>query len=318
MKPVALDLFCCGGGSTTGLQRAGFRVVGVDWKRQKSYRGDDFLERDLSAEAAVRAVIDEVHPDFISASPPCQQFSTATPTKNRMDHPNLIPSTRAAIIASGIPGWIENVHGAPLHNALRLCGTMFHATWGIKRHRYFECIGWYALEPEHRWCMYGPTEDVTWTDPLGVMATTVGSAERRDVESLHDGSEGSNSRASRVRRATTGVYGFVDAPGSERERRSVVSVVSVNGDNGSRGRGPRKKRSVVSLNNGDTVPPAFQHDRGHPKAVAHIGQNRPGPQCIRWRTALGWIDGPKNRYALAQAVPPAYAEFLGRSFLESR
>lgn len=346
-EPTALDLFCCAGGSTTGLQRAGFRVVGVDVKRHKAYRGDDFLLRDLSTEAAVRGVIDEVRPDFISSSPPCQQFSTATPTRNRMDHPNLIPSTRAAIVASGVPGWIENVHGAPLHNSIRLCGTMFHATYGIKRHRFFELVGWYALEPEHRWCVYGPPEDVTWTDPLGVTGTTAGSAarrvavavavaghgppdaaqsreyrERRAVESIHDGSMMTNSRAALVRRKTTGVYGFVDAPDSQRaaERRSVVSV---NGDNGSRGRGPREKRTrdgskimaEPDARRRETVMLSVHQGEGPGQ---YVGQNRPGPECIRWRTAMGWIDGPKDRFGLAQAVPPAYAEWLARTFLAGR
>ncbi len=45
------------------------------------------------------------------------------------------------------------------------------------------------------------------------------------------------------------------------------------------------------------------------------GQNRPGPECVRWREALGWLDGPKDRYSLAQAVPPAYAAWLGYAFL---
>ena len=34
MKPRALDLFCCAGGATRGLQEAGFHVTGVDIKPQ--------------------------------------------------------------------------------------------------------------------------------------------------------------------------------------------------------------------------------------------------------------------------------------------
>ena len=49
-----------------------------------------------------------------------------------------------------------------------------------------------------------------------------------------------------------------------------------------------------------------------------LGQNRPGPEAIQWRTAMGWIDGPKSRYCLAQAVPPAYAEWVARAFLAAR
>lgn len=248
-KPLALDLYSCGGGSTTGLQRAGFRVVGADHKRQKEYRGDDFLERDLSTAEAIRAVIDEVRPDFISSSPPCQAFSAATPTRSRGNHANLIPACREAITASGIPGWIENVSGAPLHHAIRLCGVMFPDTQALRRHRYFELLGWFAMEPEHVGCAFRP-------------------------------------------------------------------VITVAGDgSGNRGRGPRernasekgvRRRAMTIAGNG-----------GHGPGQTH-GQNNAGKDAIRWRTAMGWVDGPRSRYCLRQAVPPAYAEWLARRFLETR
>lgn len=248
---LALDLFCCGGGSTTGLQRAGFRVVGADHVRQKEYRGDDFLERDLSTADAIRAVIDEVRPDFISSSPPCQAFSAATPTRSRGNHANLIPACREAITGSGIPGWIENVSGAPLHHAIRLCGSMFEDTKALRRHRYFELVGWFAFEPSHEACTFD--------------ATTI---------------QGHGA-------------------GGEAYKRM-------------------RSRRIVVLNNGGNVPPALAGTRSDPRAKAYLEKNSPGPESIRWRTAMGWLDGPRSRYCLAQAVPPAYAEWLGRAFLATR
>jgi len=249
---LALDLFCCGGGSTTGLQRAGFRVVGADHVRQKEYRGDDFLERDLSTAEAIRAVIDEVRPDFISSSPPCQAFSVVTPAANRHQHADLLPSTRAALVASGLPAWIENVSGAPLHHALRLCGSMFPGTQAIQRHRYFELIGWFTLEPAHDACTFLP-----------------------------DGRP----------RETTQVFGH-GAPGRMYRKRVTVAGRGANGGN------PLKCSPE--------------------KYAETLARNNAGPECINWRTAMGWLDGPRSRYCLAQAVPPAYAEWLARRFLETR
>ena len=290
--PLALDLMCCGGGSSEGLRRAGFRVIGVDHKRQKEYP-HDFLLRDLSTADAIRAVIDEVRPDFVSSSPPCQQFSSATPTHAKKNHPNLLPACREAITSSGIPGWIENVAGAPLHHPIMLCGSMFAETKRLRRHRFFDLLGWFTLEPAHEHCTFAPEGVYGDGRPTSTVKRAIA---RRAIESVHNGSPGTNTRK-RIRRETTTVQGH--GAGGEAYKRM-------------------RSRVVVSINDGNTVPPAFQHDRGNPIAVAFLEKNSAGPECIRWREAMGWLDGPKNRYCLAQAVPPAYAEWLGRAFLASR
>jgi DNA (cytosine-5)-methyltransferase 1 len=142
-KLRALDLFCCAGGATKGLQRAGFHVTGVDIKPQPRYCGDDFHQAD-----ALTYPLDGF--DFIWASPPCQKFSiTAKLHKNkphRKDHPDLIEPVRQRLLDSGLPYVIENVEGAPLFDALCLCGTMFGLR--VYRHRLFEA-NFFLMVPGH-------------------------------------------------------------------------------------------------------------------------------------------------------------------------
>lgn len=129
-RPRALDLFCGAGGATKGLQRAGFHVTGIDIKPQPRYCGDAFIQAD-----ALAPPVDLRDFDFIWASPPCQAHSK-TRAIHGNDYPDLIPATRALLVATGVPWVIENVPGAPLLHPIRLCGTMF----GLKviRHRDFE------------------------------------------------------------------------------------------------------------------------------------------------------------------------------------
>jgi DNA (cytosine-5)-methyltransferase 1 len=130
-KPLLLDAFCKAGGSSMGYYRAGFEVVGVDIEPQKSYPFE-FHQSD-----AIEFVLKYGKKfDVIAASPPCQVYSVTSPLSSG-NHPDLVDSTRNAMIKSGKSYIIENVPGAPLINPIMLCGTMF----GLKviRHRLFEC-----------------------------------------------------------------------------------------------------------------------------------------------------------------------------------
>lgn len=137
MKLRALDLFCCAGGASMGLHRAGFDVVGVDIRPQPHYpfefHQDDALEYSLDGF------------DFIWASPPCQAHTLAQRIRQN-DHPDLIDPIRERLTASGAPYCIENVVGAPLVDPIELCGAMF----GIRtyRHRLFEC-SFAVVQPDH-------------------------------------------------------------------------------------------------------------------------------------------------------------------------
>ncbi len=142
--PRLLDLFCKAGGAAKGYQRAGFYVVGVDIEPQPRYAGDEFIQAD--ALTFNLKGFDAVH-----ASPPCQAF---TAYKRRPGHVaerlNLIPAIRERLRAWRVPYVIENVHGAPLINAVRFCGSSFGLN--VRRHRYFESNCQIAAPPcNHGW-----------------------------------------------------------------------------------------------------------------------------------------------------------------------
>lgn len=126
-----LDLYCGGGGCSVGYHRAGFdEIVGVDIARQPHYPFT-FVQAD-----AIEYVLEHGYEfDMIHASPPCQLYSVTASLSNG-NHPDLIDKTRDALRRVGKPYVIENVPGAPLVDAIVLCGTMFGLR--VLRHRLFE------------------------------------------------------------------------------------------------------------------------------------------------------------------------------------
>lgn len=170
MRPRALDLFCCGGGVSEGLRRAGFEVVGVDLvDHSRVYRRGPgrlclenpatFVQADALTfmEAVIRG--EHGHFDFIWASPPCQAHSSLRHLHQGKAYPDLIPQTRELLQRWGGLWAIENVPGAPLGGAhlTQLCGTMFGLqTPGgraeLRRHRLFETNFSIPLRPA---CQHG-------------------------------------------------------------------------------------------------------------------------------------------------------------------
>lgn len=124
----ALDLFCCAGGASMGIHRAGFEVTGVDIQKQPRYPFR-FIQAD-----ALTVDLDGF--DFVWASPPCQKHTLCQRIRAN-EHPELIAPIRERLITAGVPYVIENVPGAPLIDPVELCGSMF----GLRtyRHRLFEC-----------------------------------------------------------------------------------------------------------------------------------------------------------------------------------
>lgn len=132
-----LDLYCGVGGASAGYEEAGFTVTGIDIKHGKRYpyeyiRGD--VLHYLLDLKFLRSF------DVIHASPPCQTHSITQHLRNAQGKStnklDLIPQTRAALIASGKPYVIENVPGSPLIDPVQLCGSSFGLQ--VRRHRLFE------------------------------------------------------------------------------------------------------------------------------------------------------------------------------------
>lgn len=150
MRPRLLDAFCCSGAASVGYDRAGFDVVGVDIELQENYPYDGYCGDAIEFIYRYGREFDAIH-----ASPPCQASTALTTgtnakknTSKGVQHPQLIPATRAALEATGRPFVIENVAGAPIRKDLRLCGEMFGL--GVIRHRFFECEGWTPIPLPHR------------------------------------------------------------------------------------------------------------------------------------------------------------------------
>lgn len=132
----ALDLFCCAGGASAGLHRAGFDVVGVDIRPQPRYPFVFYQADALTF--PLRGF------DFIWASPPCQGYTALRHAPGTKGAPLLIDAVRKRLRHAGVPWCIENVEEAAwaMRNPITLCGSMFDlGAQGcrLQRHRLFEC-----------------------------------------------------------------------------------------------------------------------------------------------------------------------------------
>lgn len=131
-----LDLFCCAGGAAVGYHRAfaaaGYAVdiTGVDTMPQKHYPFR-FIQAD-----AMTFPLDGY--DFIHASPPCQDHSSASAIHPGLTHATgwMLAATYERFQQLRCPWIIENVNTAKMQHPVILCGTMFALP--LIRHRKFD------------------------------------------------------------------------------------------------------------------------------------------------------------------------------------
>lgn len=149
-RPALYDVYSGAGGCSVGYHRAGYCPRGVDIRPQKNY---PYAFIQMDALKFLRQLMLGLcpRPSLIHTSPPCQKYSIMTRGRwQDREHPDLIEPTRQLLKVIGLPYVIENVGGAPLENAVMLCGTMFNlrASNGAQlwRHRFFECnpTVWFA------------------------------------------------------------------------------------------------------------------------------------------------------------------------------
>lgn len=275
----ALDLYCCGGGISEGLQRAGFEVVGVDieTKHERVYRAGpgrlvlknparfvlcdalEFMEEVIRGEHG--------HFDLICASPPCQAHSSLRHLQKGKEYPDLIPQTRALLERWGGLWCIENVPGAPLggSNLTMLCGTMFglqtpDGRAELRRHRLFETSFSIPLRPA---CQHGH-------ESLSVCGT------------------GLDSGKERYRRRALNVTGHAVEVSPSNWPKRAVSVA---------GRCVESKRpGWTGRTGGDGM--ALRETFSTADARHAMG--------------IDWM--PMKQ--LSQAIPPVYAEWLGRQAID--
>ncbi len=253
-----LDLFAGEGGASAGYVAAGLDLlaaVDLDNNHMKKHRAyaygltltatwEDGLEK-YAADA-----------DLIHASPPCQRFSSATPSGSRDNHLDLIEPVRKALLATGKPFVIENVPRAPLEDPVWLDGSMFDLTvqWDIPKDKVKPLRRptgwgtWQVVESRDEWAA-GPVIDGPITFRLD---------RRRGFE----------------------VHGF------------TLSAPEVNDD--------IAKLPTMTIIEG--TPTSFW-DRWYAQIIpVEIKKQLMGTE---WMTGKG----------VAEAIPPAYSEHIGREFI---
>lgn len=311
----ALDLFAGAGGVSVGLARAGFHVTAVDsnpkcvkhWRLGMERHAPPKLVGGFIVADSLEVLTERdwlLQFDFIWASPPCQRYSVATRiTGRRDDHPDLIAPVRERLKASGRPYAIENVPGSPMgrplineydpggrgaHPLVLLCGTMFgletpDGRAEIRRHRWFELSFPVLFRPQ---CQHGGAAESLSGRWVARTLSVVGKK---------------------------GLPGISHARKEAHESRRVLCVAGGKAMSGGMAepQGSRKRRAALSVT-GSTPQRKVSSDYGK-----NISRETFSTSDARAAMGINWM--PMKH--LSQAIPPAYAEWIGRqamTFLEER
>jgi len=114
--PMVIDLFCCAGGATEGVRRAGGTTIGVDHEEQPEFvarfGAEAFVLSDALDRERLRRLVRKHKPIGVIASPPCEGYTSATFAGEPSTAPKLIAEVREMLAELQLPFAIENVTGA--------------------------------------------------------------------------------------------------------------------------------------------------------------------------------------------------------------
>lgn len=153
MRPHILDAFGGAGGAAMGWVRAGWRVTSIDIHRRRDLPDTehiDFVTADMLDVLRDAAYLRSF--DALAGGPPCQTHTALTNLRDAQgkgtSKVDLIPQTRAAFEASGLPYVIENVPRSTVRPDVILCGSSFGLK--VRRHRWFESnVAMFGLPCDH-------------------------------------------------------------------------------------------------------------------------------------------------------------------------
>ena len=285
--PRLLDLFCGAGGAAMGYYRAGFTdIVGVDIKPQPRYPFE-FIQAD-----ALEYLAEHGHEfDAIHASPPCQGYSIMNnlPWNRDREYPLLILPTLELLKQTGKPYVLENVMGARR-------GAKGLTKRGLEEHGLeagWLCGTMFGL-PFYRHRLFASS--FFWMQP--------GHPKHQNVLRHGQHFDNNGGRLSQV--------AFSEAE----DNRGVESWPNRRGGNEQNGTlrvYQRASGKVEITTPGSPTEPGYGltqwQQNGLAAGIGHIAGWRKAAEAM----GIDWM----KREELTQAIPPSYAEFIGKALMEA-